>query len=128
MKKELMNLGLFIFICFIVYILFRKFNYSVEGMTNAEDPINGRAGNAAAYSASLKAASIKKQDAFLISKYHDDYEQTLLNLDDYISNLMLETALNVDQNNPHDSIKKLADLNNAKTSLNSLMKFIDRSH
>jgi len=110
--------------------------YSVEGMTNPDEAPktqqssskNGVAGNAASYAASLKAATIKKQDEFLISKYRSEYETTILNLDDYVSNLMLQTALTVDQNKPEESIKKLAEMNQAKTALNSVMKFIDSSH
>jgi hypothetical protein len=74
--KDIYNLFLFIAICFIVYILFRNFNYNPlrEGMTDASGnsvstPANGIAGNAAAYAASLKSATIKSSDTFLISKY-----------------------------------------------------------
>jgi hypothetical protein len=133
MKKELMNLFLFIFICFIAYFLFRNFNFSYkEGMTpdtaSAVTPTsNGIAGNAAAYGATLKSASIKLNDTFLITKYRSDYENAILNLDDLISSLMLKTALSVDSNNPSASIKQLSDMNQAKQALNTVMKFVDAS-
>ena len=82
--KELYNLFLFIAICFVIYLVFRNFHYNpmlIEGMTDASGnslavtaPSNGVAGNAASYAASLKAATIKMQDTFLISKYRPDYE------------------------------------------------------
>jgi hypothetical protein len=133
MKKELMNLFLFIGICFVAYLLFKNFNFSYkEGMTsNSTDNAattsssNGIAGNAAAYGATIKAANIKLQDTFLITKYRSDYENAILNLDDLLNNLMLQTALNVDTNNPEKSITKLANMNQAKTALNSVMKFVD---
>jgi hypothetical protein len=133
MKKELMNLFLFIGICFVAYLLFKNFNFSYkEGMTsNSTDNAattsssNGIAGNAAAYGATIKAANIKLQDTFLITKYRSDYENAILNLDDLLNNLMLQTALNVDINNPEKSITKLANMNQAKTALNSVMKFVD---
>lgn len=137
MKKELINLALFLFICFIVYLLFRSLsvntlsNYGIEGMTNSDDSsssYNGVAGNAAAYAASLKAATIKKQDTFLISKYRNEYEDAILNLDDYINNFMLQTALNVDPNDPESAVKKLAEMNQAKVALNSVMKFVEQSN
>jgi hypothetical protein len=137
MKKELINLALFLFICFIVYLLFRSLsvntlsNYGIEGMTNSDDSSsasNGVAGNAAAYAASLKAATIKKQDTFLISKYRNEYEDAILNLDDYINNFMLQTALNVDPNDPESAVKKLAEMNQAKAALNSVMKFVEQSN
>jgi hypothetical protein len=132
MKKELMNLFLFIGICFVVYLLFRNFNFSYrEGMTTdasgntSSSSSNGIAGNAAAYGATIKASTIKLQDTFLITKYRSDYENAILNLDDLLNNLMLQTALNVDINNPEKSITKLANMNQAKTALNSVMKFVD---
>ena len=135
MKRELMNLFLFIGICLIVYLLFRNFNYNtqyslIEGMTDASgnditQTGNGIAGNAASYGAQIKAATIKLQDTFLISKYRSDYETSILNLDDLINNLMLKTTLSVNQSNPIDSIDKLAKMQQAKVALNSVMKFID---
>ena len=88
---------------------------------------NGVAGNAAAYGATIKATTIKLQDTFLITKYRSDYETAILNLDDLISNLMLQTTLSIDSNNPDSAIKKLADMSQAKTALNSVMKFVDAS-
>ena len=130
--KELYNLLLFIAICFVVYLVFRSFHYNpmlIEGMTdgsgNSVSNANGIAGNAASYSAALKSATIKSQDTFLISKYRSDYESVILNLDDLINNLMLKTALTIDQSNPSQSIQNLAQMQQAKVALNSVMKFVD---
>ena len=133
--KELYNLFLFIAICFVIYLVFRSFHYNpmlIEGMTDASGnsvsvsaPANGIAGNAASYSAALKAATIKSQDTFLISKYRSDYESAILNLDDLISVLMLKTALTFNEANPMDSVDKLSKMQQAKTALNSVMKFVD---
>ena len=132
MKQELKNLFLFIGICFILYFLFRNFNFrTVEGMTDASGnnvtiPPNGVAGNAASYGATIKSANIKSQDIFLISKYRTDYETVILNLDELIDNMMLKTTLSLDITNPGDNIKNLAELNQAKMALNNVMKFIDK--
>jgi hypothetical protein len=88
---------------------------------------NGAAGNASAYAAQLKSLVIKSQDELLISKYRSDYENVVLNLDDYLNNMMLQTALTVNQNNPQQAIAKLAQMQQAKVALNSTMKFIDAS-
>jgi len=133
MKKELMNLFLFIAICFVVYLVFRSFNYNpmlIEGMTDASGNSvstsgNGIAGSAASYGATIKAATIKLQDTFLVSKYRTDYESVILNLDDYISNLMLQNTLSFDMKNPSASLSKLVELQQAKTALNNVMKFVD---
>ena len=139
MKKELMNLFLFIGICSVLYWLFRNFHYNFsnrEGMTDASGntvtssssgTANGIAGNAATYGATIKAASIKSQDTFLISKYRSDYETAILNLDDLINNLMIKTTLTIDPNNPGASLEKLGQMQQAKTALNSVMKFVDSS-
>ena len=131
-----MNLFLFIAICFIAYILFRHFEYKnqygiIEGMTDGSGNItpsstNGIAGNAASYGATIKAANIKMQDTFLISKYRSDYETAILNLDDLLSSLMLQTALTVNPQNPQSTIKQLAEMNQAKTALHVVMKYVDK--
>jgi hypothetical protein len=140
MKKELMNLLLFILFCFVVYFLFRNFNYTLaEGMTTATDASgntttasttsssNGIAGNAASYGAAIKNQNIKIQDTLLVSKYRSDYETVILNLDDLVNNLMLQASLSVDQSKPEAAIKKIVELNQAKVALNNVMKFIDSS-
>lgn len=133
--KEFYNLFLFIAIIFVVYFVFRSFNYNpmlIEGMTDASGntisvsaPSNGMAGNAASYAASIKAATIKSQDTFLISKYRADYESAILNLDDLLSNLMLKTALTINIDSPIEAVDKLAKMQQAKVALNSVMKFVD---
>jgi hypothetical protein len=131
MNKEFMNLFLFVGICFVVYLIFRNLNFSNrEGMTTSSSgtsSANGIAGNASSYAASIKAATIKSQDTFLISKYRSDYETTVLNLDDFLNNSMLNTTLSIDINNPEPSFEKLGKLQQAKTALNNVMKFIDAS-
>ena len=130
MKKELMNLFMFLGICILAYWLFRNLHFQ-EGMTDTSSSSsspskNGIAGNAASYSASIKAENIKLLDSFLITKYRSDYEAAILNLDDYLNSLMLKTALSMDKNNPEPSFAKLAEMNQVKTALNSVMKFVDK--
>jgi hypothetical protein len=138
MKKELMNLFLFIACCFIIYILFRNLNFKPrEGMTDASGNntqaaavTNGIAANAEAYAANVKSATIKQQDIFLISKYRSSYENIIFSLDDYISNLMLNTVLNINLNTPAvtmGQLSQLASLNQAQVALNNVMKYVDKS-
>lgn len=122
-----MNLFMFLAICFVAYILFRGLNFNLqvkEGMTTGSD---GTAGSAATYASTIKAETVKLHDTFLISKYRKDYENVILNLDDYINMLMLQTATTIDINNPGSSLSKLSEMNNAKAALNNVMKFIDSS-
>ena len=131
MSKELMNLFLFIGICFVLFMLFRVTIPFKEGMTtessSTPSSLNGIAGNAASYGATIKSNTIIIQDSLLLAKYSADYENVVLNLDDLINNLMLKTALSVDINNPEKAIKQLAEMNQAKLALNDVMKFVDSS-
>jgi hypothetical protein len=132
MNKQILNLLFIITICFVAYLLFRNLDFK-EGMTtdspNSESTVktNGIAGSAANYAANIKSETIKNQDVLLISKYRKDYENAILNLDDLINTLMLQTALNVDNSKPMPSIEKLNQLNSAKGALNNIMKFVDAS-
>jgi preprotein translocase subunit SecF len=138
MEKALMNLFMFLAICFVAYLLFRGLNYNLnfkEGLTNETTTTtttttvsDGIAGNAATYAAIIKAETVKLQDTFLISKYRKDYENIILNLDDYADTLMLKTVLNIDKNNPINGLHMVSIINQAKSGLNSVMKFIDASH
>ena len=130
----LCNLAIFIGICILIYYIFSNINVK-EGLENASSSTtttsssssNGVAGNAAAYSANIKAQVIKLQDTTLISKYRSEYENVVINMDDLVNNLMLQVTLNVDQSKPEASLAKLAQLNQAKAALNNVMKFIDKN-
>ena len=124
MKGHMENIIIFIAICLLGYIVFSKFRIK-EGLENATDTDNGIAGGAASYAAIIKANAIKSQDTLLIAKYRKDYETAILNLDDFVNNLMLETTLSIDTNNPTIGLKKLVDLNQSKVALNAVMKFVD---
>jgi hypothetical protein len=141
--NEIIHLGLFVLLFFLAYLIFRRFSPSnidgMEGMsdasgnntasaTNAASPDNGVAGNAASYAAAIKASNIRSMDVLLINKYRADYEAAILNVEDFINCLMLQTTLSVDhRNNPMAAIDKLGSLQQAKTALNSVMKFVDSS-
>jgi hypothetical protein len=88
---------------------------------------NGLAGNSPAYGATIKAETIKLQDMLLISKYRKDYENAILNLEDLISNMMLQTVLNVNTSNPEQALTKLNNLYQSKNALNNVMAFVDKT-
>jgi len=131
-----MNLCIFVGICFFAYLIFRNLNNNnyVEGMTTSTDAsgnqpttstTNGVAGTAAAYAAQIKAQAIKIEDQLLITKYRTDYENVILNLNELVNDLMLQTALNVNQSDPQKSLIQLSQLQQAQGALNSTMKYID---
>ena len=51
----------------------------------------------------------------------------ILNLDELVNDLMLQTALNVNLKNPLPTIAQLSQLQDAKIGLNSIMKYVDSS-
>ena len=137
MKQDIFNLLLIIAICFAAYLIFRHFNLNTkEGMTgnSANSPKsttvssdNGIAGGASSYAANIKLTVVKIQDKLLISKYRTDYENVIINLDDLVNNLMLQTALTIDTTKPAESLVKIQELGQTKIALNGIMKFVDAS-
>ena len=111
----------------------------IEGLTNAETttstttttdtttaPANGIAGNAAAYAASIKAKTVQLQDELLISKYRKDYEAAIINMDDYVSMMMLQQVLSLSSKvSPNAVFQTLYMLKSAKDGLNDTMKYLD---
>ena len=71
---------------------------------------------------------IKLQDELLISKYRKDYESAIINLEDLINFSMLKLALDMKTDISKDlkNIEMLNSLSKAKSSLNEVMKFIDK--
>ena len=136
MEKYIIKLTVFVLICFVSYLLFRSINTNyIEGMTSdsltnsiTSTTSSGVAGNAQSYAANIKSLTVKNQDTLLISKYRNDYENVILNLDDYVNTLMLQTALNIDPVKSSESLDKLRALNETKSALNNVMKYIDKSH
>ena len=132
MKEDFYKIGIVLVIgFFIVYIglstLKIKNRALKEGLENAST--NGEAGNAANYAASIKAKMVLLQDTLLIPKYRTDYENTVINMDDYFSMLMLKTILNINMEAEEIDVQKLNLLNalsTAKKSLNETMAFVDK--
>lgn len=129
------NLMIIFVVGLLIYFVFSNISIK-EGMTSDSSKLsssssNGIAGNAESFAAQVKAETIKLQDTLLISKYRKDYENAIINMDDLINNMMLDTVLNYnpsgDSNKNMGMIEKLNKLNSAKTSLNTVMKFVDRT-
>ena len=126
----LYNLSIFIGICILIYFVFRTIGVKEGLETNNKDKniINsGQADGASTYGANIKSQVIKLQDVILISKYRSEYENIVINMDDLVNNLMLQTTLNIDQSNPEPGLEKLSKLNQSKVALNNVMKFIDKT-
>ena len=125
----------------IVYLVLNMFHIQPlkEGLENAPTTdaisditasMSGVGGGAKNYASGIKAKTVQLQDTILISKYRSDYENIIINLEDYFSMLMLQQILSM---NPSDSVKtnmeRIAEgnaLSGGKKSLNEIMAYIDK--
>jgi soluble cytochrome b562 len=130
-KKDIYNIGLIFVIGVFAYIIFRRMNYQ-EGFDSSSNvtssstsSTNGIAGNSSTYLSQIQSQNTKFSDSFNITNYRTQYENIIMGMDDLVNNLMLQTVLSVNQSNPQQSLIQLGELNNAKTALNNVMKFID---
>lgn len=133
METDLFILIVIIAIIFCVLFwgtkIFKSQTSVLEGLTNNQT--NGVTSSANSYSELIKSESVKLQDSLLISKYRSDYENVILNMDDFVNMLMLNTVLNMKNTSDHsqviDSLNNLNTLNRAKESLNTCMQVLDKS-
>ena len=141
--KILVIIVIISFLIYYVMVTLKKYGM-IEGLENMQTentsdneisneiklPI-GAAANANTYEKQLKNIVAKLNDVFLIKKYRKDYENIVIDMDDLVNVLMLKTVLDTPLNDDPESvirqIKLLNELNSAKTSLNNVMKFIDKS-
>jgi hypothetical protein len=130
---------------FLIFIAFKSLNLQMKIMegfavttpktdTKTATPLNivNAAGSVGNFSNKVAEHVIKLQDTFLVKQYRKDYENLIINSDEYVSYLMLQTLLNI---KPDDSTESKAanvklfetmnTLSTSKTTLNSLMKFVD---
>ena len=130
--KHLFDLLLFLVICLLVYIVFRRPS-TVEGLETATKSISGItgvAGGAADYVTRLTNAVTQKTDILLIDKYRTDYENAILKADDLINVTMLQEVLSLDTSKPENNIfifGQIAALSHAKDGLNKVMKYVDNA-
>jgi len=94
--------------------------------------ISNAAGSVGKFSNTVAEHVIKLQDTFLIKQYRKDYENLIINSDEYVSYLMLQTLLNIKPDDTTESkaanvklFETMNSLNASKATLNSLMKFVD---
>jgi len=129
MNKDLLKImGILLISFFIIYLVIHTFKIkTVEGLeNNVEASANGEAGNATNFAAQIKAKTVQLQDSLLIQKYRQDYENIIINMDDYFSMLMLKTILNLEETGDGKQIAALNALSTAKKTLNEIMAFVDK--
>jgi hypothetical protein len=142
MNEIFQNLLLFSMILLGLYFFFRNYDMQVnrEGLDlmderkSSSDSIdssnssNGIASNSKTYLTTIKDINMKMKDTLNVSnvEYRKNYEDIILNMDDLINYVMLKTMLTIDQTKPESTIIKLSQLNQARSSLNNILKFVDK--
>jgi len=106
------------FVIFIFFILLKNLLKMKEGMTS------GSAGTASNFNDEIKAKLTIIQDELLIPKYRTDYEDILINMEEYINLIVLKKIVNLNPENSAD-VSSINELNLLKSTLNSSIKFID---
>ena len=133
-KRDIYNIGLILVIGLFAYLIFRRMIYQ-EGFdvsgnvtpasSSTSSSTNGIAGNSTTYLSQIQSQNVKFNDTFNITNYRKQYEDIIISMDDLVNNLMLQTVLSFNQENPKENLIKIGQLNNAKSGLNNVMKFID---
>jgi hypothetical protein len=132
MDEEIIKIiGVLIISMIIIYFFIHGFKTNItEGLTNNNklDFGNGEGASSSTYAANIKSKVIQLQDELLINKYRKDYENVIINMDDYVSYLMLKTVLNmnIEGNDMKNNLMTLNTLKQTKDSLNETMKVLDR--
>jgi hypothetical protein len=65
----------------------------------------------------------------LVPKYRKEYENIIINMDDYLNAKMMEQILSIKMgsNSETESFKTLSTLYSAKSALNDAMKWVDKN-
>ena len=125
------------FLLYLAYKSLKVHSRVMEGLENAVTgsavSSKGSAGGAANYAAAIKNEVVKLNDIMLITKYRSDYENVIINMDDYVNLLMLQSVVNMDTtaasaDTNMSIINNLNSLNSVKGALNNVMKFVDGAH
>lgn len=131
--------ALFIIFIIIIAIFYNIYNTQIEGMTNKKNnnknstiSNTSRGINSTKFHEKLKEQHINLKSDLNIPKHRNDYENILIEMNDYVDGLMLSEVLNIDPNNINNSklintIQNITKMNQSKESLNKIMKYLDNN-
>lgn len=129
-------LGIIVVVGFLIYLAaksLRLHRNMLEGFTASDGSVsspNGEAGNSKKYADTIKEHIIKMQGDLSITANKPHYEDIIVNMEEYISLLMLKSVLNMDTSSDSaatniDAINNLNSLYSVKAALNNTMVYID---
>jgi len=143
MEKILKTIGIIVVIIFISFVVYKVFNLQLffmksikEGLvssslTTSPTVTDGYGINAKTMATNIKSLSTALSDKLIVSKYRTDYENIIINMEDYINLLMMNNVLTFNASsfsNDDDIIKyfnNLGSLKSSRDALNDVMKYLD---
>jgi hypothetical protein len=132
MSSDYITIFTFLFFLIILsFFFFKTFRYQIEGMTNNKDKINtGHGTNSSKLTEQLKVEHNNMRDKLNIKQYRNNYENVIIDMNDYLDGLMLNELLSLnhnslDPNNILNAVENINKMSSGKQNLNKIMKYLD---
>ena len=103
-------------------------NSATESASSTVNGANGIAGNGPAILQNLKdqTNTIRERLNLTNPEYRKNTEDIILQLDEYLNYLGMQTILTINGNNAKNAINAVTAINNSRAALNSALKFLDK--
>ena len=143
-NEILMYLGIFLLAIFVIYFLSNMANIQrnvIEGLTNNKGPSPGMGSNLKDDVKNIKKMNEQLNDMLDMDKYKSDYEDIIINFDEYLDNMaiflfgntltnktnpfeIIDDLTKTDKDN-NSVIKQLNEIYQLKENLNSTMDYLN---
>ncbi len=113
----------------LLYLLYyhrKKLGFTREGMTSGGSSAM-TAGQAEQYAKSIQEKVTQMKTSLAISSYRTDYENLIINMDDYLKALLLESVMSFQLNNPTNESANIGQYYKNMVAMEYLMQFVDRN-
>jgi hypothetical protein len=132
MSSDYITIFTFLFFLIILsFFFFTTFRYQIEGMTNNKDKVNtGHGTNSSKLIEQLKVEHNNIKDKLNIKQHRNNYENVIIDMNDYLDGLMLNELLSLnhnslDPNNILNAVENINKMSSGKQNLNKIMKYLD---
>ena len=134
MSPDYITIFTFLFFLIILsFFFFKTFRYQIEGMTNNDnkDKVNtGHGTNSSKLTDQIKLEHNNMKDKLNIKQYRNNYENVVIDMNDYLDGLMLNELLSLnhnslDPNNILNAVENINKMSSGKQNLNKIMKYLD---
>jgi hypothetical protein len=135
MSTDYANMFTFLFFLIIVaFLFFKTYRYQIEGMTNNDKENNntGHGINSSKLTEQLKIEHHNMKDKLNIKQHRTHYENTIIDMSDYLDGLMLNELLSLSPASltPQkimNTIENINKMSSGKQNLNKIMKYVDEN-